>query len=506
MPKKFLDADGLTHFAEKFNDYPDNEILSTVINAISDELDGKASTALATPSTAGLMSAQDKTVLNNLNPNVSVTIADALIPEIHIINAKQENLINLIGVEEPHIQEIQYTDNLLDVTNNTPGFYIGSNGANQSNTNDMLGDFIPVSPGDDIYYTGIIGETQSSSINRRLHVYDTNQTWIKQLNYASSLHVGDSWSTHGIIPSNGAYVRVSWGANDTHVMISVGEPSKYYPYQITPFSAVNSYSFHVSPSENHADENAVTYTVNLPQEFGNLYCFIYYPIAGKIEVTTGYMASYDGITDLSTVRWWSDRDTWAPNTNPSEGAEVIYILPNGQTIEYDIDPITVPLFYRTNYFWTDNGVISGITYYAETLAADHFTIYNGVTFGNEDILEENIQHWNTAYETLDLKADIESPTFTGRPTAPTPGRAESSTRLATTAFVQTLFGNSIAPIEKTKKATKNYETGEYLMLEGQLYKTLHAISSGTTMTINTDIIATDLVTELNDLRALITSS
>lgn len=42
MPKKFLDQNGLEYFARKFNDYPDNEILGTVITAIGEELDGKS--------------------------------------------------------------------------------------------------------------------------------------------------------------------------------------------------------------------------------------------------------------------------------------------------------------------------------------------------------------------------------------------------------------------------------------------------------------------------------
>lgn len=40
--KKFLDANGLTYFASKFNDYPTNEILGTVIDAIGTELENKA--------------------------------------------------------------------------------------------------------------------------------------------------------------------------------------------------------------------------------------------------------------------------------------------------------------------------------------------------------------------------------------------------------------------------------------------------------------------------------
>ena len=110
-----------------------------------------------------------------MNPNISVTISDIYASETHIINAKQENMVDLEIIESPHISEQIRTSNLLDIDIFTPGFYIGSNGTLSSNANDHVGDFIPVSPGDDIYYTGIIGPTNSSSINRRLHVYDASQ-------------------------------------------------------------------------------------------------------------------------------------------------------------------------------------------------------------------------------------------------------------------------------------------------------------------------------------------
>lgn len=121
------------------------------------------------------MSSVDKKILDNLNPNISVTISDLYTSETHVINAKQENMVNLEIIESPHISEQIRTSNLLDVNSFTPGFYIGSNGTLASNTNDHVGDFIPVSPGDNIYYTGIIGPTNSGSINRRLHVYDATQ-------------------------------------------------------------------------------------------------------------------------------------------------------------------------------------------------------------------------------------------------------------------------------------------------------------------------------------------
>lgn len=41
MPKKFLDASGVAYLASLLDNYPDNEILGTVINAIQEALDEK---------------------------------------------------------------------------------------------------------------------------------------------------------------------------------------------------------------------------------------------------------------------------------------------------------------------------------------------------------------------------------------------------------------------------------------------------------------------------------
>jgi len=58
--KKFLDSAGLTYFAQLLNNYPDNEVLASVIDAISDALDEKADNIEATSVSSGLMSANDK--------------------------------------------------------------------------------------------------------------------------------------------------------------------------------------------------------------------------------------------------------------------------------------------------------------------------------------------------------------------------------------------------------------------------------------------------------------
>jgi len=464
------------------------------IEAISE--DAISAIPLATSATNGLMSAADKQMLDSMNPNISVTISDIYASETHIINAKQENMVDLEIIESPHISEQIRTSNLLDVSVFTPGFYIGGNGSLSSNANDRVGDFIPVSPGDDIYYTGIIGPTNSSSVNRRLHVYNANQTWIKQLSFAGSLKVGDHWSTHGVIPSNGAYVRVSWGVEDYNVMLSVGAPDKYWPYYITPFSSISSASFELSPDDTYT--NATTYTVTVPAAAGDLYGFRYNPIAGKLYATTGHIASYNGET-LPNTEWHSDRDIYAEGTTPSIGAEVIYLLEDEDIVEYDITPQTIPMFFHANYLKTDTGVIVSFSYYAETFGVSHITISNGATIGGTNILESDVQGWNHAAESIDDKANLVAPAFTGNATAQTIGITAVSDRIATTLFTQKLLGSLIAPLQESNKATKNYEVGEYLIFGGVLYKVTTAIAANGTITPGTNVEATTVMAEIVSL-------
>lgn len=455
---------------------------------------------LATETTDGLLSANDKLLLNSLNPNIAKTISNLNASEFGIINAKQNNALGLVMAVEPTVSQQIRTINLLDVSIYTPGFYIGSNGQLSSNTNDNVGDFIPVSPGDTIYYTGHVGPTNSSSVNRRLHVYTANQTWIKQLNFAGSLKVGDNWSTSGVIPANGAYVRVSWGVEDTNVMITVGAPDKYYPYYMTPFTATSSVNFKVGHTND--PEDAITYTFNVPAAAGSLYGLEFDPIKGKLWKVTEHIESYNGET--LPGHWQSDRDIYLEGTTPQTGAEVVYRLADEDIVEYDCTPMVIPLNYHENYFFIENGMFLELSYYAATLAVDHLTIYSGVTFGDTNILETDVIEWNRAAELIDTKADLVGAQLTGNVTAPTVGITANSDRIATTAFVQQML-HTLAPFETIAKASKNYEVGEYLTHAGNLYKVTAAIAKNASLTVGTNIEVTDVATELNLLRSLIQS-
>ena len=59
---------------------------------------------LATEQTDGLLSANDKRLLNNLNPNIMTTLSDINSSEFQIINAKDENVLNMVITAEPIIE------------------------------------------------------------------------------------------------------------------------------------------------------------------------------------------------------------------------------------------------------------------------------------------------------------------------------------------------------------------------------------------------------------------
>ena len=535
-PKKFLDENGVTYLASLLNNYPDNELLGTVIDAIdqakadrvdlanvatsgnyndlinrpviagASEIVSRDSTgsvianindtdiyiADATEERSGLMTAQDKQVLNSMNPNVTITVANNTTSEIFISNAKNMEALDLVIKAEPIIESQIRTNNLLNIHGETtPGFYISGTGSLSNNANDIVGDFIPVSPGDDIYYTGIIGPTNSSSINRRLHVYNANKTWIKQLNFAGNLKEGDNWSTHGVVPDNGAYVRVSWGVNDTRVMISIGAPTQYNPYYITPFSKITSTTFYIANNTEHT--NPITYTVNVPTEAGDVYGFKYNPVVGKLYTTVGHISEYNGET--LPGKWWSDRDVYVEGSTPSIGAEVIYVLNDEDVQEYNFTPVIPTLFYRDNAIYVNNGTVSSITYYGETFAIKHLTIYNGVTFGDTNINETDVQNWQRAANNFDTKADLNSPIFTGTPTAPNPSISDYSARIATTNFVQKQMAN-LAFNETTNKASNNYSIGEYIYFRGEFCKVTTTIAKGTILVVGTNLEKTTIGEQL----------
>lgn len=85
------------------------------------------------------------------------------------------------------------------------------------------------------------------------------------------------------------------------------------------------------------------------------------------------------------------------------------------------------------------------------------------------------------YEALLKKASTASPSFTGNPTAPTPANGDSSTKIATTAFVNSAVGSAVAGVDAMRfKGTLG--TGGTVTVLPTTYKvgdTYRVITAGT---------------------------
>ena len=58
------------------------------------------------------------------------------------------------------------------------------------------------------------------------------------------------------------------------------------------------------------------------------------------------------------------------------------------------------------------------------------------------------------------------------------------------------FSTLIAPVEKSFTATRNYTVGSFVIVNNQLYKVSSAISSGGTITPNSNVTATTIMAEI----------
>lgn len=96
-----------------------------------------------------------------------------------------------------------------------------------------------------------------------------------------------------------------------------------------------------------------------------------------------------------------------------------------------------------------------------------------------EIYQANID--NVLYDLRDTeKAPLASPAFTGTPTAPTPSAGDSSTKLATTAYVQ---GEVSKQIQYFYEQTVNVATSAEI---------LRIPASGTSNNINTDTVLVNI--------------
>lgn len=108
--------------------------------------------------------------------------------------------------------------NLLNSATNITGKYIASNGSISNGDDAQYTDLIPVTVGNP--YVCAFTSARDSGTNR-LHGYNSNGTWVKQLSYATAKDMqGKKVAMSALIPSGISYIRLSYGQTDTDAIIS----------------------------------------------------------------------------------------------------------------------------------------------------------------------------------------------------------------------------------------------------------------------------------------------
>lgn len=85
--------------------------------------------------------------------------------------------------------------------------------------------------------------------------------------------------------------------------------------------------------------------------------------AGKLTVTWGYLASYNGET--LPGRWVSDRDVYAAGTSPTTGAQVAYELAPANYQSYNLAAQSLDTLSGSNVIFANSGSVS-VEYRADT--------------------------------------------------------------------------------------------------------------------------------------------
>lgn len=238
--------------------------------------------------------------------------------------------------------------------------------------------------------------------------YDSNGSFISTTNNQADKNIGYT----AVSPSNAAYLvfniagypgsSAQIAPNDvSNFQIEEGQTAtEYAPYAnvcaISGFTGVDIYC----EAEYDAEAEPIL-EISWQSEAGTVYGGTLDVTTGLLTVTWANIASYDGET--LPGEWISNVDAYSIGGTPTTGAQVTYAL--AEPLIYQLTPHEVSTLLGANAIWHNANGDTNVNYKADT---------TGV---------------------LAKKAPIDSPAFTGTPTAPTPTPGDDSEKVATTAFV-----------------------------------------------------------------------
>lgn len=334
---------------------------------------------VATTTTAGLMSAQDKADLDRLKISGSTSVTISGDDEVETADAAAEAVQAFKITLDPNVTIVP-GKNLANPNTNIQGYYISANGAVTAQAGDWYTDLIPVSQGDHIYVSGYHNQTDNG--NKRLHGYKLDGTWKQQLTFAAvpaKSTLPAYYACDATVPAGVAYVRFSYRMQDTDVMLQIGTQDPYEPY-----GEQYAFNTHTAPlTITKTGESTSTYNLQIPSMYGGNVDVL----SGVVNINWGHIASYNGETLPGA--WWSTYEKSDSASTPTMGSEVIYKLASPQSSSITGVALTTDEGY--NKFKINKGEISTFTYGAKGSIVTNLNITSGVlTLGSTSINEQQL--------------------------------------------------------------------------------------------------------------------
>lgn len=258
-----------------------------------------------------------------------------------------------------------------------------------------------------------------------------------------------------------------------------GDPN---PTNVRPISGWTGVEVTVSPTTDAEDGD--TYDITFPSEAGTVY-------GGTLNVTTGVLTVDMAIVDMGTLNWmyYSAQKRIVAEVNSGKPANDNIGL-DGACSVYKV----VNTSYRLA---PDKSVVIGNNFISNSYAA--------MVVHDEDYTDA--ETFKTAVSGQTLVFPIRTPvTYQLTPTEVTTllgtnnvwadtGDSTVEYRADTKLYIDGVYVDyrtMLAPVESTYTATRNYTTGQLLIVGNTLYKVTANIANGGTITAGTNVVATTL--------------
>ena len=370
--------------------------------------------------------------------------------------------------------------NLFDKSTASVGKYIKNDGTLGNLATTFVTDYIHVQPSVAYYCNHIVG---SASLEQSYAEYDFDKNFIRVVLAGSGGSAGSGGKETILTTSDDVHYIRFIGAisviDETNFNLS--DPSRNGTYE--------PYEKHSYPLDSSVELRGIPKLSD-----GKMY------FDGDWYQSDGQVTRRYGVVDMGTLNW--ALHTSYPN--------VFYTT--GQVLEQNMKAKSIN-FITTKY--PNAGTLYSSYDDVVNNAGSIMVSYSTIRLSVKDTAYSDASAFKTAMSGVMLVYELATPTTETAQPYQSPQLAGSTEEYVTTGVVPvghesryyeditgkvndlpSDFSTLIAPVEKSFTATRNYTVGSFVIVDNQLYKVTSAISSGGTITPNSNVTATTIMAEI----------